>query len=146
MRQIKLHYRLAGLAVSALLSAAATSTYLYLGAPEQPKVQEIPVINFATAGIEEAGENTLAISASPFGNIKQVEVPEMPAPPAVPDMPMQSEMEKLTIFGVLPPDVVILGKGTDTVTARTGESTKFGTVGNISADGAYIDGTFIALK
>lgn len=147
MRNIKLHYRMAGIAVSVILSAALCGTYLYVGYPEKPKVQDIPIINFDTAGIEVTAQETLVIKDSPFGNLPvALEMPDMPSPPSVPDMSDAAVSDKLVVMGVLPPDVVIIGKGGKTLTARAGENTEFGYIGSISSDGAYIDGAWIALK
>ena len=47
---------------------------------------------------------------------------------------------------MLPPDVVVLQRGGESVTAYLGDETKFGVVQEVRDNGAVIDGRYVALR
>lgn len=135
---------------SVLFGVGFGLSVMYITQPIQQPTAPIPVINFANAQLHN---DVGIIGSSPFSSTFELkgkkapglpQVPDMPSIPSVPGMPGTQAV--LTVIGVLPPDVVILQKGPDTVTAKVGSSTKFGVVNSVSMDGAVIDGSFVELK
>ncbi len=145
MRKIGVTTRLGIYAASVIAGALVFGSLAYLSTPAEVKPNPLPVVNFANTDLD-TGSIT---GTSPFAlpALQQMDVPDMPVPPGVPSMlgaGMQADV--LTVIGVLPPDVVILQKGGETLTARAGSATKWGTVNSISSSGATIDGAFIKIK
>ena len=143
MRKIAITTSLAAYLASALISAGIFGSIIYITTPAAEQANPLPVINFANTNLDTG----TIIGTSPFKAATAAEVPEMQVPPGVPSMPgagMQPDV--LTVVGVLPPDVVILQKGGESLTARVGTQTKWGTVNSVTASGATIDGAFINIK
>lgn len=164
MRKITFSTKLSAYAVSIALSSVVFGSYNLLAPVPIDRVPEIPIIN-----LNSITPNSKTIphidEVNPFGTISMAGagvakagmgpglVP--PTPPQVPVMPgakgnvgsnYVGKSTELCVIGVLPPDVVILSRGGKTVTARSGSNTEFGTVGDVTPEGAYIDGSFILLK
>lgn len=146
MKKISITKRLIIFGITATASIGLFGSLAYLTQPDRPSAAEIPVINYDNSGI---GNKILIAGSriSPFA-VKLPALPEVPEPPAVPAMAdgYSAEDARLAVIGVLPPDVVILRKAGETVTARSGEDTKFGLVGNVGAKGAVVNGEFVELK
>ena len=173
MRKIGFTPKIVAYASSMVLSIGIFGSYNMLLSVPPSSVPEIPVINLDTIS-PVISATDYAKSANPFGTISVTGagagVARMgmggtpgvstPTPPGVPPMPFTprsegfegnvgvnyTESNEVNVIGVLPPDVVVLGRGNQTVTARSGSDTAFGTVGEVTAKGAYVDGNFIALK
>lgn len=175
MRKIGYTTKITTYAASMLLSIGVFGLYnSVINVPPAVSAPEIPIINLDTISPVIASTD-YAQSSNPFGKVTTVAQAgagiaklgmgpgvNPPTPPGVPAMPSQpgvgtsgdvpnvgenyQAQEKLTVLGVLPPDVVILSKGGKTVTARSGSETEFGTVGEITSKGAYVDDTFYLLK
>ena len=164
MQKISVTAQLAAYAASMLLGLGTFGAWNYLSVPDAVQTADIPVINLASLdlGIESASGVAHAANANPFGDISMAAkagagiaaagmgMPQgitPPTPPGVPAMPSAGEMQggTVTVLGVLPPDVVIISRGGKSITARSGESTEFGTVGSVNMKGAYIDGAFVEL-
>lgn len=164
MKKIAFSTKLSAYVASMALSAVVFGSYNLLAPVPVDHVPEIPIINLNTISpnIQVAspikGDNPFGkISMAGAGIAKAGMEPGMvaPTPPQVPPMPgvegnigsnYKGPSMELSVLGVLPPDVVILSRGGKTVTAQSGNRTEFGTVGEVTAQGAYIDGTFISLK
>lgn len=104
--------------------------------------QEIKIVPEASFFI--AAETAAAsITATP-------QMPAMPTPPLVPQQPNGyapgSYSGQLTVIGVLPPSVVIMQRGGQTITAKVGQDTDFGFIDSISSTGASIDGSWYELN
>lgn len=135
--------------LSILLGLGFAGGVMYSTEPIPQQAAQIPVINFENAQLPN---DVGIIGASPFSGSSIIskkapglpKVPEMPSIPGVPEMPGTQAV--LTVIGVLPPDVVIMQKGPDTVTAKVGSRTQFGVVNSVSMNGAVIDGAFVELK
>lgn len=165
MQKISVTAQLAAYTASMLLGFGTFGAWNFLSSPEVPQSVEMPVINLATLGIESSVSSVAhAAGANPFGDISTANainagagiaavgmgMPQgitPPTPPGVPAMPGAGGLEggEVTVLGVLPPDVVIISRGGKTITARSGDSTEFGTVGGVTMKGAYIDGAFVEL-
>ena len=117
-------------------------------------IKNVDVINYEKEVNKITNEQIIALS--PFKTLQDLPSTtemDMPTPPSVPDMPGNGAGinnvvggQELKVVGVLPPDIIILQKGGKTITAAANNSCEFGYVGSISADGAYIDGTFMKIK
>lgn len=146
MRKIGVTTKLATYMASVISGAMVFGSFAYLFTPAEVKPNPLPVVNFSNTNLD-TGSIT---GTSPFAlpDTSKMKVSDMPVPPGVPSMPVGAGMQAdvLTVIGVLPPDVVILQKGGETLTARAGSATKWGTVNSISSSGATIDGAFIKIK
>jgi hypothetical protein len=105
-------------------------------------------LNSMTKGVVTAMPS---VPGSPMASNYTGRVPSVPVVPSMPGSPAGaagagSVSDKLTVIGVLPPNVVILQKGTSTVTAKAGTDTSLGEVGRVTKNGAYINGSFVGLK
>lgn len=104
-------------------------------------IQIAPEASFFAVTVAEA-------AASAAQEISQM--PAMPTPPQIPQQPGGSSAGipsgKLTVIGVLPPSVVIMQRGGQTITAKVGQQTDFGFVDSISKTGASIDGSWYELN
>ena len=104
-------------------------------------------LNSMTKGVVTAMPS---VPGSPMASNYTGSVPSVPVVPSMPGSPAGvaagSVSDKLTVIGVLPPNVVILKKGTSTVTAKAGTNTSLGEVGRVTKNGAYINGSFVGLK
>lgn len=173
MRKIGFTPKIVAYASSMVLSIGIFGSYNMLLSVTPSNVPEIPVINLDTIS-PVISSTDYAESANPFGTISVTgagagvarmgmggtQGVSTPTPPGVPPMPFTprsegfegnvgvnyTESNEVNVIGVLPPDVVVLGRGNQTVTARSGSDTAFGTVGAVTVKGAYVDGNFIALK
>lgn len=155
---------------------AAVSTPPTASAPEIPVIHMDAISAHMTPslkeGAAEAADDALPEVSNPFSAIPKAGAnvaklgmgPGMapPTPPSVPSMPGSSNRpdipignvgsnyspasEKMEVIGVLPPDVVILRRGGETVTARSGSDTEFGHIGTVTSIGCYVDDTFVMLK
>lgn len=145
MRKIGVATGLAAYLTSVLSGAVVFGSLIYFSSPAEVKPNPLPVLNFANTNLDTGsitGSSPFVLPAAPA-----METPDMPVPPGVPSMPgagMQPDV--LTVVGVLPPDVVILQKGGESLTARVGTETKWGTVNSVTSSGATIDGAFINIK
>lgn len=130
------------LGLSAVSGIILGSFFLYISKPAESTSINLPVIDYDKVNTHKGG---IILGQSPFkGSFVAPVLPEAPVPPSVPNMPDLNE--KMVVLGVLPPDVCIIKKGTETVTARSGDDTKFGHIGAITSNGAYIDGSFIEIQ
>lgn len=130
------------LGLSAASGIILGSLFLYISKPVESTSINLPVIDYEKVNTHKGG---IILGQSPFKNTFAAPVlPEAPVPPSVPNMPDMNE--KMVVLGVLPPDVCIIKKGTETVTARSGDDTKFGHIGAITSHGAYIDGSFLEIQ
>lgn len=155
---------------------AAVSTPPTASVPEIPVIHMDAISAHVTPslkeGAAEAADDALPEVSNPFSAIPKAGAnvaklgmgPGMapPTPPSVPSMPGSSNRpdipignvganyspasEKMEVIGVLPPDVVILRRGGETVTARSGSDTDFGHIGTVTSIGCYVDDTFVMLK
>lgn len=155
---------------------AAVSTPPTASVPEIPVIHMDAIFAHVTPslkeGAAEAVDDALPEVSNPFSAIPKAGAnvaklgmgPGMapPTPPSVPSMPGSSNRpdipignvgsnyspasEKMEVIGVLPPDVVILRRGGETVTARSGSDTEFGHIGTVTSIGCYVDDTFVMLK
>lgn len=155
---------------------AAVSTPPTASVPEIPVIHMDAISAHVTPslkeGAAEAADDALPEVSNPFSAIPKAGAnvaklgmgPGMapPTPPSVPSMPGSSNRpdipignvganyspasEKMEVIGVLPPDVVILRRGGETVTARSGSDTEFGHIGTVTSIGCYVDDTFVMLK
>lgn len=133
------------LGLSAISGIIISCLFLYISKPVKPLVSNIPIIDYDKINTHKGG---IILGQSPFnkGSFESLVLSEVPVPPSVPMMPDINTQEKLVILGLLPPDVCIIRKGADTVTARSGDDTKLGHIGNITPHGVYIDGRFIEIQ
>lgn len=132
------------LGLSAVSGIIFSSLFLYIAKPVKPITSNFPIIDYYKINTHKGG---LILGQSPFKGIAAHPLlPEAPVPPQVPGMPEAIGDDKLTVLGLLPPDVCIIKKGSDTITARVGDDTKLGHVGDITNRGVYIDGTFIEIQ
>ena len=132
------------LGLSAVSGIIFSSLFLYIAKPVKPITSNFPIIDYYKINTHKGG---LILGQSPFKGIAAHPLlPEAPVPPSVPGMPKAIGDDKLTVLGLLPPDVCIIKKGSDTITARVGDDTKLGHVGDITNRGVYIDGTFIEIQ
>ena len=144
MRKISFLCYATVLGLSAVSGIIFSSLFLYIAKPVKPITSNFPIIDYYKINTHKGG---LILGQSPFKGIAAHPLlPEAPVPPSVPGMPDIAAGDKLVVLGVLPPDVCIIRKGADTVTARSGDDTKLGHVGNITSRGAYIDGNFIEIQ
>ena len=155
---------------------AAVSTPPTASVPEIPVIHMDAISAHGTPslkeGAAEAADDALPEVSNPFSAIPKAGAnvaklgmgPGMapPTPPSVPSMPGSSNRpdipignvgsnyspasEKMEVIGVLPPDVVILRRGGETMTARSGSDTEFGHIGTVTSIGCYVDDTFVMLK
>lgn len=156
MIKISLGTKFAGVSFSSALAMMVFGCMVYLTSPEIKPPANPSSIDFSTLPLPLGPQKAFAAS-SPFGNVlpqnamdnAPVQAPTyIPGSPMVPQMPdtpgaPARQSEVLSVIGVLPPDVVILKKGGQTITAKTGSKTDFGTIGTISKTGATVDGNWI---
>lgn len=104
-------------------------------------IKIVPEASFFAVSVVEA-------AASAAQEISQM--PALPTPPQIPQQPggysAGIPSGKLTVIGVLPPSVVIMQRGGQTITAKAGQQTDFGFVDSISKSGASIDGSWYELN
>lgn len=139
MKKISFASYITSVVVSAICGGLLATGAIYMVAPNQVKASALPVINYEN--IVSASGKIIA-GSSPFG---LPAMPVAPLSPVVPDMPTAS-VSILEVVGVLPPDVVVLQRGSETVTAYLGDETKFGKVQEIYDNGALVDGKHINLR
>ena len=153
---------------------AAVSTPPTASVPEIPVIHMDAISAHVTSSLKEgaaeaesdakdATDDALPEVSNPFSAIPKAGANVAPpTPPSVPSMPGSSNRpdipignvganyspasEKMEVIGVLPPDVVILRRGGETVTARSGSDTEFGHIGTVTSIGCYVDDTFVMLK
>lgn len=85
--------------------------------------------------------NGIPSYASPFGDmraIKELPKPQI-KPPSIPSMPVGNAT--VSVVGLLPPDMAMVMRNghVGTVKANT-DTVEFGSIGNITSEGVYIDG------
>lgn len=132
---------------SAVFGAALGIGTIITTTPIVESSAKIPLAKLNSNSISDAA----IVSSNPFGPIKTIpEKPTMPSIPVpqVPSMPGQNGVANnvLECLGVLPPDICILRKNGETLTAKLNSDTKFGYVSNISSSGVTVDGKFINLN
>ena len=114
----------------------------------------LPEVSNPFSAIPKAGANVAKLGMGPgMAPPTPPSVPLMPGSSNRPDIPIGNvganyspASEKMEVIGVLPPDVVILRRGGETVTARSGSDTEFGHIGAVTSIGCYVDDTFVMLK
>lgn len=114
----------------------------------------LPEVSNPFSAIPKAGANVAKLGMGPgMAPPTPPSVPSMPGSSNRPDIPIGNvganyspASEKLEVIGVLPPDVVILRRGGETVTARSGSDTEFGHIGTVTSIGCYVDDSFVMLK
>lgn len=144
MRKISFLCYATVLGLSAVSGIILSSLSIYISKPVKPLTTNLPIIDYDKINTHKGG---IILGQSPFkGTLTAPVLPEAPVPPSVPGMPDIAAADKLVVLGVLPPDVCIIRKGADTVTARIGDDTKLGHIGNITPRGVYIDGNFIKIQ
>lgn len=139
MKKISFANYLTSIMVSGLIGGLFATGMLFMVVPNVSKVPSLPVLNYENMKI--LGSNIVA-GSSPFSPAK---LSNMPATPVVPDV-AQIQSASLEVIGVLPPDVVILQRAGETITAFIGDDTKFGVVEEIDDKGAVINGRYVALR
>ena len=139
MKKISFANYLTSIMVSGLLGGLLATSAIFMVVPNVGKPSIIPVLNYENMKI--LGGNIVA-GSSPFGLGKLTNVL---VTPVVPEMP-QSQVASLEVVGVLPPDVVILQRAGETVTAFIGDDTKFGVIEEITDKGAVVNGRYVPLK
>lgn len=136
-----------GILCSAALSVMLFGAHIfYTSVNAERELSPLPVLDYKK--IANQHDSFIGMVAMPFKNSPKItgneEMPEMPTPPSIPDMPGMGNT--LAVIGILPPDVCILQRGGETLTARSGTQTKFGYVGSIDAGGAVVDGTYLNIN
>ena len=139
MKKISFANYLTSIMVSGLMGGLLATGVLFTVVPIASKIPMIPVLNYENMRV--LGGNIVA-GSSPFGLAK---LSNVPVTPVVPDM-AQVQSASLEVVGVLPPDVVILQRAGETITAFIGDDTKFGIVEEITVKGAVINGRYVPLK
>ena len=139
MKKISFANYLTSIMVSGLMGGLLATSVLLTVVPSVSKIPSIPVLNYEN--MRGLGGNIVA-GSSPFGLAKFSNVP---VTPVVPDM-AQVQSASLEVVGVLPPDVVILQRAGETITAFIGDNTKFGVVEEIDDKGAVINGRYVSLR
>ncbi|MBQ3541198.1 MAG: hypothetical protein IJA40_05595 [Phascolarctobacterium sp.] len=139
MRKISFANYITSIVISGVLGGMLATGVLYLVAPAVIQATKMPNMNYGNILL---GGNGIIAGSSPFGLPK---LPPAPVSPVVPDMP-QGPANVLEVVGVLPPDVVVLQRGGESVTAYLGDETKFGVVQEVRDNGAVIDGRYVALR
>lgn len=144
MRKISFLTYATVLGLSAVGGIIFSSLFLYIAKPVKPITSNLPIIDYDKINTHKGG---IILGQSPFkGTLTAPILPEAPVPPLVPGMPDIAAGDKLVVLGLLPPDVCIIRKGADTITARAGDDTKLGHIGNITPRGVYIDGNFTEIQ
>ena len=139
MKKISFANYLTSIMVSGLIGGLLATGVLLTVVPTVSKVPMIPVLNYENMKILSSN---IVAGSSPFGLAK---LSNVPVTPVVPDM-AQVQSASLEVVGVLPPDVVILQRAGETLTAFIGDDTKFGTVEEITDKGAVINGRYVSLR
>lgn len=151
MLKINKNIKIGVFACAAVIGAAAAFIPLYLTS----NVAEKPL---KLVDYEREFNNlqaTVITKASPFKaaaiNAKETLLP--PTPPSVPAMPTGPKginniitQDKLTVVGLLPPNIAIIQKGGKAITVKSGQTSEYGYVGEITSNGVYIDGTFMKIE
>lgn len=116
----------------------------YTSTPVISKIEQ-PVVAYEKINVN-LHKATIS-GSSPFtATLPSVSNIDIPEPPDIPNMPkIVDTSQKLKVLGVLPPDICIIQRGSDTITSRRGESTKLGNIGDITNQGVYIDGQYIQI-
>lgn len=139
MKKIGFANYITSIVVSGVLGGILATGVLYLAAPAVIQATKMPNVDYGNMLL---GGNSIIAGSSPFGLPK---LPNVPVSPVVPEMP-QAPGNVLEVVGVLPPDVVVLQRGGESVTAYLGDETKFGIVQEVRDNGAVIDGKYVALR
>lgn len=132
---------------SAACGAALGIGTILITTPTIDSSAKLPLANLNRSIIND----TAIISSNPFNQIKTIpdkpKIPSIPVP-QVPTMPGQNggPSDLLECLGVLPPDLCILRKNGETITAKVYCKSKFGYVESVSPSGVKIDGNFINLN
>lgn len=147
MRKIGFFNYISFFSISAIFGIAASVGLIFLTKPFPAQVQNIPVVSFNNA---ELYRHNVETKADPFsGPLADLFAPPKPvSPPPMPKIaPGQaerqiSESERIYVIGVMPPDTCILRRGGEVLTVISGEKSPFGAIGNVTAEGVYVDGKF----
>lgn len=163
MMKITFYQKILAVGASSLLSIGILGLWIGATARDIPPAKITPVIDFSylsSPNLAFASSNPFPASADAAlltnNNGKLPTNLSMPTPrlpwmptnaaanittnPAAPTMNMELE-----VIGLLPPDVAILRRGGETITARIGNS-NFGYLTEVSDTGVEIDGKWIAYK
>ena len=136
MKKISFFRYVGTLVASGLLGAGLTFGLLISSNPAEVNMPKQPAVNYDSISFLK---NNIIIGSSPFSERDVSRFQDL-ASPIIPELPQQDE--RLKVIGLLPPDVVILKKGGETVTAMVGEDTKFGRINSVFVGGAVIDGQY----
>lgn len=138
------------LSVCSLLGVGLAVGLIFITKPMPPSKNTLPVISFNNV---QLFRSSVEAKTSPFSGpimdvVKALEKPKMPKVPAVPKMPEEriSESEQIYVLGVLPPDTCVLRKGSEILTAKSGEDMKFGKVSQVTSEGVYVNGKFYKMQ
>lgn len=144
MRKIGFFNYVSFLAASAILGIVASAGLIFLTKPYPVQVQNIPLVGFNNA---QLFNNSIVNKADLFGgpladamNPKKVAAPEIPKIPSSPAGHTVSESERISVIGIMPPSACIIRRGSEMLSVVSGEKTAFGTIGDVTAEGVYIDG------
>ena len=136
MKKISFLRYVGTLMASGLFGASLTLGLLISSHPAEVNMPQQPAVNYDSISFLK---NNIIVGSSPFSERDVSKVQDLSGP-IIPELPQQDE--RLRVIGLLPPDVVILKKGGETVTAMVGEDTKFGHINSVFDSGAVIDGQY----
>lgn len=152
---IKIHKKMqiGVFACAAVLGAAAAFIPLYLNNNVAEKTiklidYEREIMNLQATAINKASPFKAAALATAA---KETLLP--PTPPSVPAMPTGPKginniihQDKLTVVGLLPPNIAIIQKSGKAITVKSGQKSEYGYIGEITSNGVYIDGIFMKIE
>lgn len=109
-------------------------------------LETVPVKKMPPSVIDgNAFRNTSMIrqTVTPFGDMGFV-----PVIPVLPELPQAEKgvRDAIRIVGLMPPKMVILQQNGKRISAVAGSETPIGRIGEITAQGCYIDGEFVKYK
>lgn len=157
MKKIKSTTQVLGYGISVLAATGVFFTLLVASTPNMPAVRSAAIGDFSKIQVGQ----TVFAAASPFPVLTKVDVTALPgmpgsamlppSAPVVPPMPGTPNVpaaaggydDTLRVVGVLPPDVAILQRSGQTVTAKIGSETPWGTLSSVSKNGATVGGEWV---
>ena len=133
MRKIGFFNYISFFSISTIFGVAASVGLIFFTKPFPAQMQNIPIVSFNNA---ELYRHNVETKADPFnGPLADFFAPPKPvAPPPMPKMASGqaerqiSESERIYVIGVR--------------TVISGEKSRFGAIGNVTAEGVYVDGKF----
>lgn len=158
MKKIKGTTQLLVYGLTVLSSAGIFLTVFAATLPAIPKAKQPSISDFSQLHMQMG--QTVFAAASPFpdkidltpipgmetGGLAQMLPPNSPVVPPMPGnhyAPGGAHNDVLRVVGVLPPDVAILQCSGQTVTARIGSKTPWGTLSSVSKAGVTVGGEWV---